>query len=954
MPSIVTKRVNGLPSASQAEVEQAESAAAAAVAAAAAASASASAAASSQSAAASSASAASTSASTASSAADDAADSAEDAADHLDSIEALSDLIEVTAAEATDAIRSVSTKTASDVARLADSARYVEMNVAEANVYTVPPNSELAFPVGATLKVTQLGAGATTIAPGLGVTLRSRASRLAMEISARLGQVELYQRAADDWIVSGDLTEDAETGDYFVDSVNGSDSNNGTSAATSKQNLSALPSLSNGQTVRLARGSTWRGASQFINEPSRTSVSVKAYGHGARPIIDCSTVLTGFVAGAEPNVYKKTSVALSGSGTHYTHVQWNGIILQGETSEANCSAQAGSFYITAQSGTVDIYVHAPGSIDLSAAYDGEVAYCARESAITLGNSATVLGIDTRNPRSNNGSIVVGDNSIVRYCAARNGGKHNMLAGFGSQVEFNEILEAHNHVESGIPVVIFSSAAPGGTVHSYVQHNVFKMRGQYASPTNQSCTYCHTSSGTVTGNYYVRWNTYIDVFGALSAGAANISGSLIWSYNYVTISDGYTTLPYQFANPYIYTGAAQCVGNKIWFPEPWATTFTASDVLFNCVDALTFDDNEIYTGPYFNFIVGGLGGAPAITARDNKASAPAAAFVRLQVNSSVITELSGNVAGMGSRVVDVIDTGVVVGTIEDNHWPTGGFRIRNADKTWAEWVALGYDTGSDAGGDNRACGRPRTDEATTNLSEWPNCWLHINAQDTGSITQSGGFVSAVADLGRGGRNLVLHTPDTGADKVSYSTQGGKSYFAPVGAGGLKLASQDYSMQIGVFAVVIRLNAALSPASSLQTLMSFAAGDASGAVKLGAISAAFTNEVVTFQSGGNNGLSYGDTGSYAENTPHLIVAYRDPVTGNSLIRVDGVAVATLNNVSHSSTFLVGGSKGAVLMLMRGITTANSLGGYLGELFLAGPCSLDAIEDIEDQMMERWGIA
>jgi hypothetical protein len=50
----------------------------------------------------------------------------------------------------------------------------VGMNAAGATTVTVPPNSTVAFPVGATVDVLRYGAGTVAISPGAGVTIRSR------------------------------------------------------------------------------------------------------------------------------------------------------------------------------------------------------------------------------------------------------------------------------------------------------------------------------------------------------------------------------------------------------------------------------------------------------------------------------------------------------------------------------------------------------------------------------------------------------------------------------------------------------------------------------------------------------------------------------------------------------------------------------------------------------------
>lgn len=94
-------------------------------------------------------------------------------------------------------------KTANYTLTFADLNAAVEMNVAGANVLTVPPNSTVAFPIGAVITVTQYGAGQTTITPGAGVTLRSSS---ALTTRAQYSTVSLRQRALNEWVVAGDVS----------------------------------------------------------------------------------------------------------------------------------------------------------------------------------------------------------------------------------------------------------------------------------------------------------------------------------------------------------------------------------------------------------------------------------------------------------------------------------------------------------------------------------------------------------------------------------------------------------------------------------------------------------------------------------------------------------------------------------------------------------------------------
>lgn len=88
-------------------------------------------------------------------------------------------------------------------AALTDGNTVVEMTSASANNFTVPPNASVAFPVGTWLQVLQYGAGQTTIVAGGGVTLRTPSS---LTTRAQYSTVVLRQRAANEWVVMGDLS----------------------------------------------------------------------------------------------------------------------------------------------------------------------------------------------------------------------------------------------------------------------------------------------------------------------------------------------------------------------------------------------------------------------------------------------------------------------------------------------------------------------------------------------------------------------------------------------------------------------------------------------------------------------------------------------------------------------------------------------------------------------------
>lgn len=103
-----------------------------------------------------------------------------------------------------DAVRSVTTYTDSMTLGFIDMGALVRANKGTAMTVTVPPNVDIAFPIGTTIEVENTGAGIVTITAGAGVTLTKVAATLAM--SAQHAMVTLRKVAINTWNVNGDLT----------------------------------------------------------------------------------------------------------------------------------------------------------------------------------------------------------------------------------------------------------------------------------------------------------------------------------------------------------------------------------------------------------------------------------------------------------------------------------------------------------------------------------------------------------------------------------------------------------------------------------------------------------------------------------------------------------------------------------------------------------------------------
>ena len=97
-------------------------------------------------------------------------------------------------------------QSASYVLALSDASKIVEVAVSSPSTatITVPLDSSVAFPIGTQIIVSQTGTGAVDIAGEVGVTIDYR-SGLGLDLNGQWAAATLIKRAADTWMLFGDL-----------------------------------------------------------------------------------------------------------------------------------------------------------------------------------------------------------------------------------------------------------------------------------------------------------------------------------------------------------------------------------------------------------------------------------------------------------------------------------------------------------------------------------------------------------------------------------------------------------------------------------------------------------------------------------------------------------------------------------------------------------------------------
>ena len=86
---------------------------------------------------------------------------------------------------------------------LTDRDKFVELNNSSAISLTVPADSSVNFPVGSSITLVQTGSGQVTVAGAGGVTVNATPG---LKLRAQWSFATLIKRAADTWVMSGDLS----------------------------------------------------------------------------------------------------------------------------------------------------------------------------------------------------------------------------------------------------------------------------------------------------------------------------------------------------------------------------------------------------------------------------------------------------------------------------------------------------------------------------------------------------------------------------------------------------------------------------------------------------------------------------------------------------------------------------------------------------------------------------
>lgn len=388
---------------------------------------------------------------------------------------------------------------------------------------------------------------------------------------------------------SSDETFSTSVYDYFVDSVNGDDSNTGLTSALALRTISDLETkgMFDGARIGLAKGSTWREMLDIDND----NVTIEAYGSGNKPLFDASDEISSGAwskTDGQTNVYEASlpiDVTTSNGGARYMGVWIDDTRLVQASSLANADSTPGSYYVSSlASSPVTLYVHATDSSVPSA--DGKTyEYTNRAHGLDTydATGVTIRGIHGRRNFDSYGSIVVGRSGSAYDIQVSEGNTHNILVRANTYVEDLVADEAYANVGSEIPFVYYENTPPANSTVTCVDCSVTRTSG------SGTAFYGHTGGGSTFKTFTLTNPTVSQANSSIGFNSANTDNFTVTN---ATVSNGSTAVKSGAASTTINTLAftPTVAGQAVIQTDTASTTWNITDV--------TVTTGSINTGAFF--------------------------------------------------------------------------------------------------------------------------------------------------------------------------------------------------------------------------------------------------------------------------------------------------------------------------------------------------------------------
>jgi len=251
---------------------------------------------------------------------------------------------------------------------------------------------------------------------------------------------------------------------WYVDSINGSDSNAGTSPGAAFRTIAKAMQQAQvpGFNVGLAANSRWR------EQITLTALygSVQAYGIGQKPLLDSSDQITAgswTKTAGRTNVYQASVTISNGGFAIYASVWQDGVRLARAADLATCDSTPGTYFPSDETGASPIILYINATDSSSPITNGKLyEYAARGNGINTVNNATVRGIWTRRQVGFSGSMIFAQNALALDSLAEDGNIHNVFVGAGSSL-YNVESKRNQYTVAGQSAsqFVYYDAAPAG-------------------------------------------------------------------------------------------------------------------------------------------------------------------------------------------------------------------------------------------------------------------------------------------------------------------------------------------------------------------------------------------------------------------------------------------------------------------------------------------------------------
>lgn len=215
--------------------------------------------------------------------------------------------------------------------------------------------------------------------------------------------------------------------DFYVDSVNGSDSNNGKSEATAFKSISSIP-MANGITIGLKAGSYWR---ETLDASGFNNVDVNMYGEGKLPVLDAADVISTTWINDSGNIWYTDVVTADDQYTMYNSLWKDGVRMEWFANTTLLTTN--NDYYVAEAPALNtynarFYIYSDTDPNTSGAL---YEYASRHYGAVISTGGVLRRVRTKRQLHNNGSTVIGDEGQAQYCIFEDGVKHNVYIGRNS-------------------------------------------------------------------------------------------------------------------------------------------------------------------------------------------------------------------------------------------------------------------------------------------------------------------------------------------------------------------------------------------------------------------------------------------------------------------------------------------------------------------------------------------